>query len=63
MRKTGLPCDPGAGGKWLLDNAGMDEVVARLIAWLGAIAWTCSSALFQSQRTSVLELHTSGTAQ
>ncbi|MFL7956485.1 hypothetical protein ACKAWT_09930 [Xanthomonas vasicola] len=41
----------------------MDDAVARLIAWLGAMAWTSSSALFQSPRASVLELHTFGTAQ
>ncbi|WP_267459980.1 hypothetical protein [Xanthomonas euvesicatoria] len=41
----------------------MDEVVARMIAVLGAMAWTSSSALFQSLRASLLERHIFGTAQ
>ncbi len=63
MFKTRLPYDPGAGGKCLPDNAGMNEVVAHMIAVLGAMAWTSSSALFQSLRASVLERHIFGTAQ
>ncbi|MBV6808609.1 hypothetical protein KWH19_01905 [Xanthomonas campestris pv. pennamericanum] len=62
MFKTRLPYDPG-WRKYLPDNAGMDEVVARMIAVLGAMAWTSSSALFQSLRASLLERHILGTAQ
>ncbi|QBG89484.1 hypothetical protein EYC55_19725 [Xanthomonas oryzae] len=41
----------------------MDKVVAHMITLLGAMAWTSSSALFQSLRASVLERHIVGTAQ